>query len=70
MKNKMTRSKLGQQLKAVRESKGIIKQRLVDQGITNQEITAIESGSTNYTVDKLLKYCNLIELELINFDRT
>lgn len=51
---------LGLRLKKLRESKGIAKQRLVDQGFTHKLISNIEESRQNYRIKTLLRYLELI----------
>lgn len=53
---------IGKQLKLIRETKQLSKyrvERIAD--ITSEQIAAIESGESNYTIDKLINYLRAID---------
>lgn len=57
------REVIGQFLKETRTEKGISAYRICkDAGLASQQVTAIESGSTNYTVDALFAYLEAVDL--------
>jgi len=59
---------LGNKLRGIRESKGIKSYYKMIQltGLTSQQIKAIESGESEYTIDSFIKYLNAVEIELIH----
>jgi transcriptional regulator with XRE-family HTH domain len=59
----MNRKLLGEILKAKRN---VSKSAFAKQtGLTRKQIDSIESGSSNYTVDSLLLYCNTANLKIM-----
>ncbi|KAA6329772.1 hypothetical protein EZS27_021458 [termite gut metagenome] len=63
LKNKKTA--LGQQLKAVRESKDFSKGYVARMGgIRTRQVSSIEEGETNYTIDVLLGFLKGVRLEI------
>lgn len=59
----MKRKDIGEILKAKRVG---TKFNLAKQsGLTRKQVDSIESGSSNYTVDSLLSYCNASKLKIM-----
>lgn len=57
MDKKAYREVLGQRLKAFREERGLTVYKVAqDGGIRIDQVKAIESGETNYTIDAFLEY--------------
>lgn len=60
----MTKEELGKTLKSIREEKGVIKQKLVNAGLQHNLINRIEEGSSDYRIDTLLKYCEVVGIQI------
>ena len=45
-------------------SKGVIKQKLVNAGLQHNLINRIEEGSSDYRIDTLLKYCEVVGIQI------
>lgn len=60
------RQKIGQNLKNQRENKGISRYFLNKQtGLKYDLINSIERGSSNYTIESLLTYCDFLNIKLL-----
>lgn len=55
---KITKKGIGAYLRKLRKKKRLSKNHFKKVGLVYREVTAIEEGSTNYTIDKLLTYQN------------
>ena len=58
------REKIGKHLKLMREHSGFTTYDLVKKGVRFEQIKAIEQGSSNYTIDILLRYLEAIDIEM------
>lgn len=61
----MTKEDIGKYLQKERNKRGISKYSIVKgKKHTFSQLTAIETGATNYTIDSLLNYLKLTNIEL------
>lgn len=59
------KAEIGQSLKEIREDNGISKYKLrEDHGVSGHFAQNVELGQTNYTIDRLLEYCELIGADI------
>lgn len=66
---KMTRSKIGARITAIREAQGLTLWKAAKlAGIDQRQLEGIEDGSTAYTIDILLKVCKVLKVKGINFE--
>lgn len=68
----VSRQKIGEYLKSLREEKGISTYQMTkSHGIRFEAIQAIEEGSSNYTIDNFLTYISALDcyFYLANRDR-
>lgn len=70
---KIQKERLGSLLKSIRKSNNISTYSMEGKGIHFKPLSSIEQGSTNYTIETLLRYCEAIGVNLVgmlkeNFD--
>lgn len=59
------RLRIGSQVAAIRKEKGLTIRQLAEQcGVSYQNITKIENGKYNVSIDILYKVCKALEVEL------
>lgn len=58
------RVELGKLLKSIREDKGLSKYYFAKMGIRQESLNTIESGSLNYTIDKLFLYLGILGVDI------
>lgn len=60
----MNKIELGAKLKTLREKNGVSTYRLEKEGMNRTACNGIEDGSTSYTIDSLIRYCAICDIEL------
>jgi transcriptional regulator with XRE-family HTH domain len=65
MKDRERRKKFGEALKKLREERGLTMYAVAKKGGFNRtQVTFVETGDRNYTIDCLMKYCDGCGLSL------
>lgn len=60
----MTKAKLGKKIETLRKAKGISTYKLRQLGVHPNTSLSIEKGKTNYTIDTLIAYLDIIGVEI------
>jgi transcriptional regulator with XRE-family HTH domain len=60
-----TRQEIGKQLREARQNAGYTQDQLSElTGLRKAQISLMESGSQNFTIDKILSICEILRVEI------
>lgn len=60
----MNKIEFGEKLRTLRKKNGVSTYRLEKEGMNRTVCNMIENGGTSYTIDSLIRYCEICGIEL------